>query len=80
MDKGIERDLGEQPMAKIMAERGMKPHDVVAASTEQLSHKMVARAAKGRRLTLNAQYKVRRAINKATGKKYSLADLFNYLS
>jgi len=78
MGPDIERNLGEQPIAKIMAERGMKTHDVVAASTEQLSHKMVARAAKGRRLTLNAQYKVRRALNKATGKKYSLGDLFNY--
>ena len=78
MDPYIERNLGEQPIAKIMAEHGMKPHDVVAASTEQLTHKMVARAVKGRRLTPKAQAKVLSALNKATGKNYSLGEIFNY--
>ena len=78
MDPDIERNLGEQPVAKIMAEHGMKPHDVVAASTEQLTHKMVARAVRGRRLTPSAQSKVLDALNRATGKNYSLGDLFNY--
>ena len=78
MNPDIERDLGEQPIAKIMAHHGMKPHDIVAASREQLTHKMVARAVKGRRLTLNAQSKVQSALNKATGKNYSLGEVFNY--
>ncbi|MBL7157769.1 MAG: hypothetical protein ISS92_06410 [Candidatus Omnitrophica bacterium] len=78
MNPDIERNLGEQPIAKIMAEHGVKPHDVVAASIEQLTHKMVARAVRGRRLTPNAQSKVLSALNKATGKNYSLGDLFNY--
>jgi hypothetical protein len=78
MDPDIDRNLGEQPIAEIMAKHGMKPHDVVAASTEQLTHKMVARAVKGRRLTPNIQAKVLIALNKATGKSYSLGDLFNY--
>ena len=47
----IERDFGEQPIAKIMVEYGLKPNDLVRNSTGQISHKMVARAAKGRRLT-----------------------------
>ena len=78
MNEGIERDLGLQPIAAILAERNLKPHDLVAASTEQLTHKMVSRACKGRRLTINAQLKVLNALNTATGKNFSLRDLFNY--
>ncbi len=78
MDDGIERDLGPQPIAAILAKLNLKPHDLVAASTQQLTHKMVSRACKGRRLTLNAQTKVLNALNAATGKYYSLKDLFNY--
>jgi hypothetical protein len=78
MDDGIERDLGPQPIAEILAERNLKPHDLVAASTQQLTHKMVSRACKGRRLTLNAQSKVLNALNTAAGKNFSLRDLFNY--
>jgi hypothetical protein len=78
MNEGIQRDLGLQPIAVILAERNLKPHDLVAASTEQLTHKMVSRACKGRRLTLNTQTKVLNAMNLATGKNYSLRDLFNY--
>ena len=73
-----ERNLGEQPIARLMQEHGLKAHDLVAASTEQITHKMVARACKGRRLTLNTQSKVLRALNRATGKNFSLGDLFNY--
>jgi hypothetical protein len=78
MKEGIERDLGPQPIGKIMAERNLKPHDLVSASTQQLTHKMVSRACKGRRLTLNTQAKVLNALNLATGQNYSLRDLFNY--
>ncbi len=78
MNDKIERDIGPQPIGRIMAERGLKPHDLVAASTQQLTHKMVSRACKGRRLTLNTQTKVLIALNLATGKNYSLRDLFSY--
>jgi hypothetical protein len=78
MTDGNERDLGPQPIAAILAKLNLKPHDLVAASTQQLTHKMVSRACKGRRLTLNTQTKVLNAINAAAGKKYSLRDLFNY--
>jgi hypothetical protein len=78
MDDGTERDLGPQPIAAILAELNLKPHDLVAASTHQLTHKMVSLACKGRRLTINAQLKVLNALNAATGKNYSLKDLFNY--
>ena len=78
MSDAIERDLGEQPLARIMIERGLKAHDLVAASPEQITHKMVARACKGRRLTPNAQVKILRALNAAAGGNYSADDLFNY--
>ncbi|MDP2767224.1 MAG: hypothetical protein Q8O41_07225 [Candidatus Methanoperedens sp.] len=78
MNNKTERDLGEQPIAKIMAELGFKPHDLVSNSTEQITHKMVARAAKGRRLNLKIQYQLLKALNKAAGKQYTLKDLFNY--
>jgi len=39
---------------------------------------MVTRACQGRRLTPNAQAKVQRALNQATGQCYTLGALFNY--
>jgi hypothetical protein len=61
-----------------MREHNLKPHDFVAASANPLTHKMVSRARKGRRLTLNTQSRVLAALNRATGKTYNLRDLFNY--
>jgi hypothetical protein len=78
MTDGIERDLGSQPIAAILAKLNLKPHDLVAASTQQLTHKMVSRACKGRWLTLNTQTKVLNALNAAAGKNFFLHDLFNY--
>ena len=74
----LERNLGPQPIEEVMARHGLKAHDLVTASTEQLTHKMVSRACKGRRLTPNVQTKVLHAVNTATGKDYTLADLFRY--
>jgi len=78
MDKEIEYDLGQQPLAKIMGEHGFKPHDLVSNSTEQITHKMVSRAVKGRRLNLKIQYRLLSALNKAAARQYTLKDLFNY--
>ncbi len=78
MDETIERNLGEQPIAKILEERGLAAHDLVVASEVQMTHKMVARAVKGRRLTRNTQEIVLNALNRATGESFTLADLFNY--
>ncbi|OHB58540.1 MAG: hypothetical protein A2Y07_05040 [Planctomycetes bacterium GWF2_50_10] len=74
----FERNLGPQPVAVIMGQLNLSGHDLVAASGEQLTHKMVARACKGRRLTAGAQVKVLNALNRASGKSYGLGDLFNY--
>ena len=78
MNSEIERNLGEQPIVRIMQEHGLKPHDLVAISSVEMTHKMVSRACKGRRLTLNTQLKVLAALNRATGNNYLLRDLFNY--
>ena len=78
MNGSSERNHGEQPIARLMAAHALKPSDLVAASTEQLTFKMVARACKGRRLTPNVQAKMLRALNQAAGKVYGRTDLFNY--
>tara|TARA_B100000609_G_C17193189_1_gene423631 strand:+ start:92 stop:328 length:237 start_codon:yes stop_codon:yes gene_type:complete len=74
----IERNLGEQPITAIMAECGLSSHDLVSASTEQITHKMVSKACKGRRLTSNVKQKIRNALNKASGKEFKTDELFNY--
>ena len=78
MEDNVIRNLGVQPIAEVMAKEGLKAHDLVSASTKQLTHKVVSRACKGRRLTDNSKLKVLEAINLASGKDYGLSDLFNY--
>ena len=78
MTKKLKNELGLQPITGLVTEHGLKSNDLVRNSTEQLTHKMVSRAAKGRRLTPNIQRKVLNALNKAAGKQYQLKDLFNY--
>lgn len=78
MTSNSENDLGVQPLAGLMAEHGFKSNDLVSNSSEQLTHKMVGRAVKGRRLTPKIKYKVLSALNKAAAKEYKLKDLFNY--
>ena len=78
MEDNVERNFGLQPIAEIMVRHNLKPHDVVAASTKQLTHKMVTRGCKGRKLTLNSKSKILDALNLATDKNYTLSDLFNY--
>lgn len=74
----LDRDLGPQPLVALMEKHGLKPADLVGASTEQLTHKMVSRACKGRRLTPHVQKKVLAALNARTGESYALAQLFTY--
>ncbi|MEZ6014396.1 MAG: hypothetical protein R3F49_04730 [Planctomycetota bacterium] len=76
----LERDLGPQPLAEILAKHGLSHHDLVAASTAQLTHKMVARAVKGRRLTPNTMGKVLQALATASGQRYSAEQAFTYVN
>jgi len=74
-----EMELGPQPLDEILTALKLKNSDLVEKSTDQLTHKMVAKGRKGRRLTLNAQNKILRALNSAqSAKQYQLSDLFNY--
>jgi len=43
-----------------------------------MTHKMVARACKGRKLTANTKNIVLNALQQVTWKTYSFSDLFNY--
>ena len=74
------RDLGVQPLDKFLTELGFGNSDLVAASTEQLTHKQVQKSRKGRRVTPNIQSKVLNAVNALAGgeKNYKMGDLFNY--
>jgi len=78
MNNDPKRDLGEQPIAKVLASHGLKPTDLVRNSAEQITHKMVGRAVKGRKLTPHVQIKILNAVNTAAHSHYSLNDLFNY--
>jgi hypothetical protein len=78
MNDAIERNLGPQPILAILEDLGLTGQDLVAASADQLSFKMVSRACKGRRLTSRAKLKVLRAVIRVAGRSFKMADLFNY--
>ena len=60
-----EMEKGTQPLEEVMIRLNLKNSDLVEKSTEQLTHKMVAKGRSGRRLTLNAQMKILKALNAA---------------
>ena len=73
------QDLGIQPLDALMAKHGLSNHALVAASTEQLSHKVVQKARMGRRLTIRAKAKVLSALHNALPEQeFAHRDLFNY--
>jgi len=78
MNADLERNLGEQPIARIMADARITRHDLVALSPKHITHKMVARACKGRKLTPHSKTLILDALNRAAEKTYSMSDLFNY--
>ena len=80
MSDELERNLGTQPIAGILERHGLSAHDLVTASEVPMTHKMVARAVKGRRLTRNTQTIVCNALNRAAGASYIPTDLFNYVA
>ena len=73
-----ERNLGVQPIERLMAQYKVTPHDLVLKSTQQLTHKMVARAVKGRRLTPRVKLKILTALNAAAGESFGMSELFTY--
>jgi len=70
---------GLQPLNQIMEERGLENHDLVAASTEQITHKMIRKARTGRRLSRKVQLKILTALNTCCeDSTYQFNDLFTY--
>lgn len=72
------REYGRQPIADLLASRGFSNHQVVEASTEQITHKMMAKACRGRFLSAKVRQKILRAVNRVAGEEFKLSDLFNY--
>jgi len=75
-DKVLE--LGVQPLDQIMEKLGLKNHDLVAVSTEGLTHKQVKKSRNGRRVTRNIQDKIVSALSAASSESYTCAQLFTY--
>ncbi len=71
-------NLGPQPLAALLAKHDLRPQDLVATRPTHLTHKLIARASKGRRLTPHSQKLVLTALNAVTHKSFQHADLFNY--
>ena len=67
MEDSLTRDLGPQPLDAILDEIGLSNHQLVALSTEQLTHKQVQKARKGRRISVNIQRKILKALNVFSG-------------
>ena len=62
---GAERNHGEQPLEELMKRWHLTNHDLVAISTEQLTHKQVQTARHVWQLTLNMMLKEFLALNVA---------------
>ena len=69
---------GPQPIATLLERLHLTNHQIVAVSTEQVTHKMMAKACRGRFLSSKVRQKILRAVNAASGGSYNLGDLFNY--
>lgn len=74
-----ELNHGSQPLDQILTELNLTNPDLVKTSTEQLTHKQVQKARKGRRVSANIQGKICRALNSTqSAKTFTEGDLFNY--
>ncbi len=59
----LTRDHGPQPLDGLMDRWNLTNHELVEVSAEQLNHKQVQKARKGRQLTLHLMQKLMRALN-----------------
>ena len=59
------RNHGDQPLDALMTHWAITNHDLVSMSEEQLNHKQVQKARKGRQLTLHMMMKITRTLNDA---------------
>lgn len=79
-----EMNLGVQPIDALLEAHGLKNHDIVAADvTKGVTHKVVTKARKGRRLTARMQRKILASVNVCLAAreapKVAHADLFQYI-
>lgn len=83
------RDHGTQPLDAILHSWGLTNAELVASAGEQLTHKQLQRARKGRQLTLRMMMKITRLLNevitadlpeekRASFTPYLHRDLFTY--
>lgn len=73
-------ELGTQPIDALMLALKLDNHAVVAACPDgTLTHKVVAKARKGRRLTRRAQAKVLKALSAAGGRLFRAEECFSYV-
>lgn len=71
-------EAGVQPLDALMRAKSLDNHALVAASPVPITHKLVMRARRGRRLTPHSRRLVLAAWNAATGAKSAMEDLFDY--
>ena len=85
----LTRDHGPQPLDGLLDRWNITNHELVEVSEEQLNHKQVQKARKGRQLTLHLMQKLMRALNETIVEKlpkeqrptfvpYLHKHLFNY--
>ena len=75
----LPNEFGLQPLDKIFNELNLQNHDLVASSHQQITHKMVAKARTGRRLSHHIQIKILNALNNAQSQRaFTLNEIFNY--
>lgn len=83
------RNHGPQPIEALMTSWALDNHQLVEHSVEQITHKQVQRARKGRQLTLHSMQKITRTLNEAVSAlfpkelrvhftPYQHRQLFNY--
>lgn len=59
----MSRDHGVQPLDALLEMWQLTSHELVELSPEQMNHKQIQKARKGRQLTLHLMQKVTRALN-----------------
>ena len=67
----LTRDHGPQPLDGLLVRWNITNHELVEVSAEQLNHKQVQKARKGRQLTLHLMQKLMRALNETVMIKLS---------
>lgn len=82
-DHGQEMNLGVQPLDAVLTELGISNHELVEKCGEGLTHKAMARARKGRRLTSRMKLRITQTLNALLKKcgverEYRVRDLFGY--